>query len=144
MTARSDIAVRFDNFVKYYCKIKEGAVVPRVVPQHSNFNNLDCQTTLMAITGAKGILPRCQTRTVTTPKRIAAYVHRVGRKVANSISIYGKRGAYEPRRTAEVENARSADSWMLLSTNMPMIAMATAAMHAKTKALMIPPLFLVA
>jgi hypothetical protein len=26
MTARSDIAARFDNFVKYHCKIKEGAV----------------------------------------------------------------------------------------------------------------------
>jgi len=35
--------------------------VPRVVPRHSDFNNLDCQTALSAIKGAKGILPRCKT-----------------------------------------------------------------------------------
>jgi hypothetical protein len=40
-------------------------VGPGVVPQHSDFNNLNCQTALSAITGAKGILPRCKTRTVT-------------------------------------------------------------------------------
>ena len=46
---------------------------------------------------------------------------------------------YGPRRTAEVENARSAESCMPASTNAPMTAMATAAMHAKTKTLMTHP-----
>ena len=36
---------------------------PGVVPRHSDFKNLDCQTTLSATTGAKGILPRCKTQT---------------------------------------------------------------------------------
>lgn len=43
--------------------------VPRVVPQHNDFNSLQCQTSLTAITGAKGILPRCKTGTVTAPMR---------------------------------------------------------------------------
>jgi hypothetical protein len=59
--------VRFDNFVKYDCKIKEGAVGPGVVPRPSDFNYLQCQTTLTAITGAKGIFPRCKTAIVTKP-----------------------------------------------------------------------------
>jgi hypothetical protein len=42
-------------------------VGPGVVPQHSDFNNLDCQTALSALTGAKGILLRCKTGTVITP-----------------------------------------------------------------------------
>jgi hypothetical protein len=41
--------------------------VPRVVPQHNEFKNLDCQTALSAYTKAKGILPRCKTEAVTTP-----------------------------------------------------------------------------
>jgi hypothetical protein len=32
-----------------------------VVPRHRDFKNLDCQTALSAITGAKGILLRCKT-----------------------------------------------------------------------------------
>src|SRR5450830_847240 len=36
-------------------------VGPGVVPQHSDFNNLQCQTSLTALTGAKGIFLRCQT-----------------------------------------------------------------------------------
>jgi hypothetical protein len=36
-------------------------VGPGVVPRHSNFKNLICQTGLSAITGAKGILLRCKT-----------------------------------------------------------------------------------
>jgi hypothetical protein len=59
--ARADIGVRFDNFVKYDCKIKEGAVGPGVLPQHRDFNNLDCQTTLSALTDAKDIFLRCKT-----------------------------------------------------------------------------------
>jgi hypothetical protein len=35
--------------------------VPRVVPQSSDFNNLQCQTSLTALTGAKGIFLSCQT-----------------------------------------------------------------------------------
>jgi hypothetical protein len=31
-----------------------------VVPRHGDFNNLDCQTALMGITGAKGIFRCCQ------------------------------------------------------------------------------------
>src|ERR1017187_7745624 len=42
-------------------------VGPGVVPQHSDFNNLQCQTILTTLTGAKGILPRCKTGTVTAP-----------------------------------------------------------------------------
>jgi hypothetical protein len=38
-------------------------VGPGEVPPHSDFNNLDCQTVLSAIMGAKGILPRCKTGT---------------------------------------------------------------------------------
>jgi hypothetical protein len=38
-----------------------GLVGPGVVPQHSDFNNLQCQTSLTALTGAKGAFPRCQT-----------------------------------------------------------------------------------
>jgi hypothetical protein len=34
-----------------------------VVPQHSDVKNLDCQTALSAIIGAKGILLRCKTGT---------------------------------------------------------------------------------
>src|SRR5664280_878797 len=35
--------------------------VPRVVPQPSDFNNLQCQTSLTALPGAKGIFLRCKT-----------------------------------------------------------------------------------
>jgi hypothetical protein len=41
------------------------------VPQPIDFNNLQCQTSLTALTGAKGILPRCQT--ITTRKLNRAY-----------------------------------------------------------------------
>jgi hypothetical protein len=34
---------------------------PRVVPQPRDFNNLQCQTSLTALTGAKGIFLHCQT-----------------------------------------------------------------------------------
>src|SRR5450759_1726524 len=34
---------------------------PGVVPQPIDFNNLQCQTSLTALTGAKGIFPYCQT-----------------------------------------------------------------------------------
>src|ERR1039457_3846383 len=40
--------------------------VPRVVPQHSDFNNLQCQTSLTALTGAIGIFLCCQTGKFTT------------------------------------------------------------------------------
>src|SRR5664280_1976136 len=43
--------------------------VPRVVPQPIDFNNLQCQTSLTALTGAKGIFLCCQTGTVTKPNR---------------------------------------------------------------------------
>jgi len=43
---------------------------------------------------------------------------------------------YWPSRTAEVENAWSAVSWILPSTKAPRTAIATAPMHAKMKALM--------
>jgi hypothetical protein len=36
-------------------------VGPGVVPQARDSNYLQCQTTLTAITGAKGVFPRCQT-----------------------------------------------------------------------------------
>ena len=65
------LSVRFDNLVKYDCKIKEGAVGPGVVPRASEFNNLQCQTSLTALTGAKGIFLRCQTEIVTKPDECA-------------------------------------------------------------------------
>jgi hypothetical protein len=37
---------------------------PGVVPQPIDFNNLQCQTSLTALTGAKDILPRCKTGAV--------------------------------------------------------------------------------
>ena len=37
---------------------------PGEVPRLSNFNNLQCQTSLTALTGAKGIFLRCQTGTI--------------------------------------------------------------------------------
>ena len=38
--------------------------VPRVVPQPCNFNSLQCQTSLTALMGAKGIFLRCKTMLV--------------------------------------------------------------------------------
>jgi hypothetical protein len=38
-------------------------VGPGVVPRHSDFKNLDCQTALSGITGVKGFLLRCKTGT---------------------------------------------------------------------------------
>src|SRR5450759_2023537 len=42
-------------------------VGPGEVPRRSDFNHLQCQTSLTALTGAKGIFLCCQTSTVTTP-----------------------------------------------------------------------------
>ena len=42
-------------------------VGPGEVPRRSDFNHLQCQTSLTALTGAKGIFPRCQTGIVTMP-----------------------------------------------------------------------------
>ena len=44
--------------------------VPRVVPQQSDFNYLQCQTSLTALTGAKGIFLRCQTATTNAGDRV--------------------------------------------------------------------------
>jgi hypothetical protein len=38
-------------------------VGPAVVPRRGDFNSLDCQTAVSAMTGAKGILPGCKTGT---------------------------------------------------------------------------------
>jgi hypothetical protein len=38
------------------------------VPQPIDFNNLQCQTSLTALTGIKGILAHCKTEIVTKPK----------------------------------------------------------------------------
>jgi hypothetical protein len=52
------------------------------------------------------------------------------------IHLSGDGGFHLPRRTAEVVNAWSADSWMLLSTTTPMIARMTAATQANKNAFM--------
>jgi hypothetical protein len=44
-------------------------VGPGVVPPHSKFNDLHCQTALTAATGAKDIFLRCQTGKVHNAKR---------------------------------------------------------------------------
>src|ERR1017187_10323998 len=74
--------------------------VPRVVPQHSDFNNLQCQTSLTALTGAKGILPRCQT--VTTRKLNRAYA-----RPPNGSAIFPE-SSQNPIRASR--SARPADS----------------------------------
>jgi hypothetical protein len=40
--------------------VKDCVVGPGVVPRHGDFNNLDCQTGLTGVTGAKGIFRCCQ------------------------------------------------------------------------------------
>jgi hypothetical protein len=53
--------------VKKAWKFKIRLVDPRVAPQPSDFNSLQGQTSLTALTGAKGVFLRCQTRIVTKP-----------------------------------------------------------------------------
>src|SRR5450759_5472840 len=48
-------------------------VGPGEVPRRSDFNHLQCQTSLTALTGAKGVFLCCQTEIVTTaPQRTLA------------------------------------------------------------------------
>ena len=49
---------------KFTCKLLKTLVGPGEVPQPCDFNSLQCQTSLTALIGAKGILPRCKTMLV--------------------------------------------------------------------------------
>jgi transposase InsO family protein len=85
-------------------------VGPGVVPQHSNFKNLNCQTALSATTDAKGILPRCKTGTVITPSRmpfVRVYFRETQELVFDAhdkaFRFYGgvcRRGIYDNMKTA--------------------------------------------
>jgi hypothetical protein len=70
-SAQLHLAIRWPESQKraknfYQLKKHRKLAVPRVVPQPSDFNNLQCQTALSALTGAKGIFLRCQTGKFTT------------------------------------------------------------------------------
>ena len=60
----TDMQSQFDTLAKYDCKIKEGSVGPGVVPSISKFNDLQCQTFLTALTGAKDNLLNCKTEMI--------------------------------------------------------------------------------
>jgi hypothetical protein len=71
-SAQLHLAIRWPESQKraknfYRLKKHWKLAVPRVVPQPIDFNNLQCQTSLTALTGAKGIFLRCQTGTIKTP-----------------------------------------------------------------------------
>ena len=57
----ADIAVRFDNLIKYDCKIKALKVVPRVVPLISKISGVYCQTFITAHKSAKDNFLNCKT-----------------------------------------------------------------------------------
>ena len=59
-------------------------VGPGVVPRHSNFKNLDCQTAPSAMMGAKGFLAKCQIVSL----QVAIAAHLIG---LNGFSIARER-----------------------------------------------------
>jgi hypothetical protein len=69
----------------------KGLVGPGVVPRPCNFNHLQCQTSLTALTGAKGIFLCCQTGIVTMPDWgvLIKYAGRSARYASNTTQ--GKR-----------------------------------------------------
>jgi hypothetical protein len=59
----SSIGILLDSLGAKPLKTNEARlsmVGPGVVPRHGDFNNLDCQTGLTGVTGAKGIFRCCQ------------------------------------------------------------------------------------
>ena len=52
------------------CPLWKCVVGPGVVPLRGDFNNLQCQTSLTALTGANGIFLCCQTEIVTKPRPV--------------------------------------------------------------------------
>ena len=62
------VACGFSSFDNRPIRLQNqrGCVGPGVVPRPCNFNYLQCQTSLTALTGAKGNFLRCQTEKLTT------------------------------------------------------------------------------
>lgn len=61
LAARSGYRVRTAPAVSYSLHAPRKMMGPGVVPRRSDFNYLQCQTTLTATAGAKRIFPHCQT-----------------------------------------------------------------------------------